>query len=264
MFDAKKLFERLHAEADDIDILICGGSLSLKPVSVKGSQSTCFLSLDQNDLIRMKLVILCRTQGIDLGSFMFREKCNVGIHILDNIASEASGIVLKALKYAAECLLRDKIWMQFSSMKQKPFSKRSPTSKRNALQRQELADLLKIVSVCPFLKLYKRAGFTKHDIPVEVSFLFSDFSGIDWFACCATMKKIKFFSPNISFEINEEGCTETLFYVQRYDVFLLLAIKKDATLFGADLIEKKTNQGSYQGFIDSFVSFLLQFAWQNF
>lgn len=37
MFDAGTLFKRLHVEAEDREMLRCGNSLCLKPISLNGS-----------------------------------------------------------------------------------------------------------------------------------------------------------------------------------------------------------------------------------
>ena len=183
-----------------------------------------FITLYPNESGKMKLVILTRTQGLDLADFMFREGSNVAIHILDNIAIEGSRLALKELHFVAECLLKDTLWKSFSSSSRFLTSALKPTSSKMP-QQQSLKELLRLVPTQPFLQL-PMSGSSKIDrIPDEVSFLFGKESGIDWLSCCSSMKQNKFFSPHTSTE--NKGSINNLFYVRRYDIFLMIVVKRD-------------------------------------
>ena len=208
----------------------------------------------------MKLVILSRTQGLNLADFMFREGSNVAIHILDNIAIEGSRLAMKELHFVAECILKDSLWKSFSSRRRA--SKTSLQSMSNRMpQQQNLHELLRLVPAHPFLELPMIGSLKIDRIPPEVSFLFGRDSGINWLSCCSSMKQNKFFSPHSSTE--EKGYINNLFYVRRYDIFLMIVVKRDSSLLRIDVIEKKRAPDKYHLIFDSLVSFVLHFVWHN-
>jgi len=259
MFDASTLFERLCGEAEDREMLRCGSALCLKRISVNGSHSICFFTLYPNDKKKMKLVILSRTQGVDLADFMFREGSNVAIHILDNIAIEGSRLALKELHFVAECLLKDSLWTSFSSDKTPTSTLQSASN--GTSQQENLYELLRLVPAHPFLQLPLNGSSKIERIPAEASFLFGKDSGIDWIACCTSMKQNNFFLPHTSIE--GKGFTNNLFYVKRYDILLMIVVRRDASLQGIDIIEKKRTPDKYHLIFDSVVSFVLQYVWHN-
>ena len=284
MFETGALFERLCIEAEDRDTLSCGNALCLKQISVKGShckfdqssplywdnhQSSLtygflntamfFITPYPNKRNEMKLVILTRTQGLNLADFMFREGSNVAIHILDNIAIEGSRLALKELHFVAECLLKDTLWKSFSSSRF-PTSALQSTANRMASQ-HSLNELLSLVPAHPFLHLPLSVSSKIDGIPAEVSFLFGKESGIDWLSCCSSMKQNKFFCPHSSTE--SKGFINHLFYIRRYDVFLMIVVKRDSSLLRIDVIEKKRMPDKYHLIFDSVVSFVLQYVWHN-
>ena len=207
----------------------------------------------------MKLVILTRTQGLDLADFMFREGSNIAIHILDNIAIEGSRLALNELHFVAECLLKDSLWKSFSSSRS-PSSTLQSTS--NKIPRHHnLHELLRLVPAHPFLQLPMNSSSNIDRIPTEVNFLFGKESGIDWQSCCSSMKQSKFFSPHSSTEYN--GLINNLFYIQRYDIFLMIVVKRDSSLLRIDVIEKKRIPDKYHLIFDCVVSFVLHYIWHN-
>jgi len=207
----------------------------------------------------MKLIILCRTQGIDLADFMFREGSNIAIHILDNIAIEGSGLALKELHFVAECLLKDSLWKSFSS--RRSYLTLSQSTINRMPHQQNLYELLRLVPAHPFLQLPINGSFKNDRIPADVSFLFGIESGINWLSCCSSMKQNKFFSPHSSTE--EKGSINNLFYIEQYDIFLMLVVKRDSSLLRIDVIEKKIIPEKYQLIFDSVVSFILHYVWHN-
>ena len=287
MFDANILFERLCFEAEDREMLRCGDCLCLKPISVKGSHcesifehcisnreklveqsnvlrlvkiiAMCFITLYPDDATKMKLVILSRTQRLDLADFMFREGSNVAIHILDNIAIEGSRLALKELHFVAECLLKDSLWKSFSSRRSPNTTSQSTLNKMP--QQHNLYELLQLVPSHPFLQLPMSGSFRNDRIHSDASFLFGKESGMNWLSCCSSMKQNKFFSPHSSTE--EKGFINNLFYMERYDVFLMIVVKRDSSLLRIDVIEKKRVPDKYHLIFDSVVSFILHFVWYN-
>jgi hypothetical protein len=180
----------------------------------------------------MKLIILCRTQGLNLADFMFRERSNIAIHILDNIAIEASGLALKELHFVSECMLKDSLWKSFSSRLSYPNLVKSVPNRMP--QHQSLDELLRLVPAHPFLQLPINGSAKKDKIPPEVAFLFGKESGINWLSCCSSMKQNK-----------------------------LLVVKRDSSLLRADVIEKKRSPEKYQLIFDSVISFIFHYVWHN-
>eukprot|EP00536_Pseudo-nitzschia_multiseries_P007031 jgi/Psemu1/194486/e_gw1.157.96.1 len=259
MFPARKLFERLSVEAEDREILRCGNSVCLKPISVKGSHSMCFITLYQGDQTKMKLVFLTRTQRLDLADFMFREGSNVAIHVLDNIAIEGSRRALIELHFVAECLLKDILWKSFSSRSSINIPPQSTINKMP--YQQNLDELLKLVPSQPFLQLPVGGSLKNERINPDISFLFGKESGMNWLSCCSSMKQNKFFSPSTSIE--EKGSIKNLFYMERYDAFLMIVVKRDSSLVRIDLIEKQRVPDRYHLIFDAVVSFILHHVWYN-
>lgn len=219
----------------------------------------CFITLYPNDRKKMKLVILTRTQGLDLADFMFREGSNIAIHILDNIAIEGSRLALKELHFVAECLLKDSLWKSFSSSRSSTTKLQSTSDKIH--QQHKLYELLRLVPAHPFLQLPINGSSKIDRIPADVSFLFGKESGIDWLSFCSSMQQNDFFSPHSSTE--DIGCINNLFYIQRYDIFLMIVVKRDASLLRIDVIEKKRIPDKYDLIFESVVSFILHYVWHN-
>lgn len=225
-----------------------------------GIKAMSFITLYPNERSKMKLVILTRTQGLDLADFMFRDGSSVAIHVLDNIAIEGSRLALKELHFAAECLLKDTLWKSFSSSSRFLTTTLKPTSSKMS-QQQSLKELLRLVPAHPFLQLPMSASSKIDRIPAEVSFLFGTESGIDWLSCCHSMKQNKFFSPHASTE--NKGSVNNLFYVRKYDIFLMIVVKRDGSLLSIDVIEKKRTPDKYNLIFESVVNFVLHYVWRN-
>ena len=205
----------------------------------------------------MKLVIVTRTQGLDLAEFTFREGSSIAIHVLDNIAIEGSRLALKELHYVAECLLKDTLWKSFSS--KMPITQKATSNKLP--QQHNLSELLKLVPAQPLLQLPFNSSLSTDRIPAELSFLFGKESGIDWLTCCSLMKQNNFFSPHSSIEVN--GLINNIFYIQRYDVLLIIVVKQDSSLVRIDVIEKKRLPDKHHLIFDSVVTFVLHYVWRN-
>lgn len=292
LYDATALFQRLELEADARELLRCGNSLCFKKsiVSVKGSHcklflnyrqrdttrvlhtnvvsqthcqyvfrflqpAICFLTKHPTDEDRMQLAILCRTQGRNLADFMFREGSNVAVHILDNIAIEAGGLALKELHYAAESLLKDSLWKSFSS-------RRANTESSSSLSLiDDLQEMLRLTHVYPLLQLRSNGG-NAGTLPEEVQFLFGTDSGIEWKTCCTVLKRIQSLSPSRS--IDNVGMTHNLFYIQKYDVFLMLVVDQHTSLLlRAEVIEKDKTVGKHLLVFDMVVNLILHYVWHS-
>lgn len=220
----------------------------------------CFITSYPSDNTKMKLVFLSRTQGLNLADFMFREGSNVAIHILDNIAVEGGRLALKELHFVAESLLKDSLWKSFSSRRSP--STLSPSIINRISPQQNLYELLKLVPSHPFLRLPMAGSLKNNDkIRPEISFLFCTDSGINWLSLCSSMKQNKFFSPHSSTE--DKGSINNLFYIEKYDVFLMIVVKRDSGLVRIDVIEKKRIPDKYPLIFDTVVSFILHYVWYN-
>jgi hypothetical protein len=197
----------------------------------------------------MQLVILCRTQGRNLSDFMFRENSNVAIHILDNIALEAASLAYKELKFVSEKLLKYALWKSFSS---KAAFKHARTAEEG------IHEMLKLTYVRPLLQ--SLGNNLTGGLPGIATHLGPD-SGIDWTACCASMKQDPSFLPNWS--LGSVGFVTNLFFVEPEDIFLLLKVDPNGGLLGVDLVEKDESMAleRRQITIQRFLNFLLHFIW---
>ncbi|KAG7353587.1 hypothetical protein IV203_002942 [Nitzschia inconspicua] len=268
MFGSKSLFRRLQCESSSRDLLDCKNALCFKkPISIKGSQSICFLVPHETDDTKMNLVVLCRTQGVNIADFMFREGSNVAIHILDNIAVEGAGLSLKELHYAAKCLLRDSLWNEIISMAQMPkkgFSLQSSPRVQPSIK-GKFYEMLSLVHVQSLLDLPSANVSAKAAsiIPVDVYFLFSDESGIDWLAICSGMKKSPAFSSCLNFT-GEKGTSIELFYLSSQDVFIKLELGSCGQLLRADLVTKTPDYAKSHAVFEIVVNYTLHYLWHNF
>lgn len=227
----------------------------------------CFVTLHPTDISKMQVVILCRTQGLNLGDFMFREDSNVAIHILDNIAYECGRLLYKELRHAGQCLLRDSLWKSLVSktiLPKKSLSlQASPKAEPSVKARYH--DLAPLIKIHPLLQLAasKLTGKAAHAMPLELDFLFSIESGIDWKSVCVNMRRCLTFSSCSSF-LEDEEYVRHLLYMQDHDVFLSLLIgSKDPRLFSIDVMEKDYNPTKHSIIFDTVVNCLLHYVWQN-
>lgn len=279
-FDSVALLHGLHVEAEERDLIRCGAGLCFKRgVSVKGSHCTytypitssfhqsvaeshplptcttptkavCFLTPDPAETTRMRLLILCRTQGRNLSDYMFREGSNVAVHILDNIVCEAAGLVYKELSSVAEKLHKEAIWKSMSTRGSRP---------RKTLEHIE--EMLELCSVRPVLQ---SLGSNLRDGAADIiTTLLGNELGIDWKSCCLCMKKERSFGA--SWSISGDVLDTHLLHVEPCDTFLLLELDSSGVLQRADVIEKEENaSNSYRQMTTQiFANFLLHYIWQT-
>jgi hypothetical protein len=278
-FDSLTLLQGLRAEAEECDLIQCGASLCFRRgINVKGSQckgsknvlhwnfalassklsflsnnviALCFLTPDPLDTARMRLIILCRTQGHNLSDYMFREGSNVAIHIIDNIVLECAGLIYEQLSFMAEKLHKNAMWKSLSTRSVRPTS-------RKTLDYVE--EMMELCSVQPVLHAL---GSSLRDGTDEImETLLGPQSAIDWKSCCQAMKKELSFGPNWSFN---GRCDAHLFFFEPCGIFLFLEITPGGQLHRADLIEKEANSSGKSRLttIQIFMNFLLHFLWQS-
>jgi hypothetical protein len=278
-FDSVALLHGLHVEAEERDLIRCGAGLCFKRgISVKGShckylqqnhkvlhqsaveshsmrphttpKAVFFLTPDPAETTRMRLIILCRTQGRNLSDYMFREGSNVAVHILDNIVCEAAGLVHKELSSMAEKLHKEAIWKTMSTRGSRP----RKTS-------EHIEEMLELCTVRP---VFQSIGSNLRDGAADiVATLLGAELGIDWKLCCFCMTKERSFGA--SWSICGEAMDTHLFYVEPCGTFLLLELDSNGTLERADIIEKeeKAPNSDRQMTTKIFANFLLHFLWQT-
>ena len=197
----------------------------------------------------MRIVILCRTQGRNLSDFMFREGSNIAIHILDHIVLEAAGLVYKELASVAEKLHKETIW--------KSLSTRTTRLRKSQEYIEEMLHLCSVRSILQTL-----GNNTRDGAPQILSTLLGPDSGIDWKACCRSMKKERSFGP--SWSINGAKHDTHIFFMELCNTFLCLELGTDGNLQRADIIEKdeNTNNSTRQLTVQVFSNFLLHYLWQ--
>lgn len=213
--------------------------------------------------------MLCRTQGVNLADFMFREESNVAIHILDNIAFECACLAHKELHHAAESLLTDFLWSSLASRsalpkKGIPSLQASPRAEPSA--KDTLQELSKLVHIHSLVNAAARTASSKStEHPAEdADFLFTKDLGLDWKIICSKMRRCSAFSSFKSFA-DPKSCTVNIFYMQGHDVFLKLDVSNESpsTLLRADLIERDRNSGKAQAVLETLANFVLHYLWLN-
>jgi hypothetical protein len=214
----------------------------------------------------MQLVILCRTQGVNIADFMFREGSNVAIHILDNIAFEGAGLTFKELHYVAKCLARDGLWNDLvpkSVLPKKGLSlQASPRAQPSAKEKyNEMVSLSHVISLLD-LPFANSSGKTTISIPTDIFFLFSEEAGLDWRSLSSSMKKCKTFSPLLPFTV-DDGTVFNLFYLRSFDVFLKLEIGNRGQLLRADVIEKDHDTMKAQIIFETVINYILHYVWHS-
>lgn len=213
--------------------------------------ATSFLTPDTLDISRMKLTILCRTQGRSLSDYMFREGSNVAIHILDNIVLEAAEMVYNELTFIAEKLHKDSVWSSFSTRGSRP--------------RKTLEYVQELISLCTCHPMLDVRGNHLQDGANEIleELLDPGTTSIDWKSCCFWMKKDRFFGP--AWSINGKSVDTHILYIESCETFLLLELNSKGSLLRVDIIEKSENSLNNQRLRTTqiFANFLLHFVWQN-
>jgi hypothetical protein len=210
--------------------------------------------------------MLCRTQGVKLSDFMFREESNVAIHILDNIAFECGCIAHKELHHVAELLLTDHLWKSLASTsllpKTGPSLQASPRAEPSV--KETLNELSQLVYVRSLINLAATVvwGATNVTGLGDAGFLFSDRLRLDWKMICANMKRCTAFSPCKSF-MESKSSTVNIYYMKDHDVFVKLEIgsKSPSSLLRAEIMEKEFNPGTAEAVLETFTNFVLNFIW---
>ncbi|CAJ1954420.1 unnamed protein product [Cylindrotheca closterium] len=281
-FNGEELFQRLYAEAEDMDMIRCEQGLCFKKgISVRGSHCVCFLTSNETELSKMQLVLLCRTQGRDLADFMFREGSNVAIRILDNIVLESSGMAFKALRTAARDLLKDSLWRLLSSPTQ--LQEPAPIS-----MQAEIQELLALTHARRLREVQDRLlGHRKNSNSSKFKSSLMNPSvllDVNWDSLCDAMHHDPAFAPHwvldddslMSSHWSQSGLlspiqsslkiTSHLFYLSSADLFLLFGINHlKRTIEMVSLVEKDDSVAPErrQIAIQQLYNFLLHFMWQS-
>lgn len=205
-----------------------------------------FLTSDRSEPTKLELLVLCRTQGKDLHSFMFREGSDVAISVLDNIAGEVAGLAYEELRTAAKDLRCTALWTKVSRMVKKRTDR--PTT-------DEIDELLFLVTRKP---LFQKVG------PLDASKVAMVMrSDINWLSCCAAMQNEPCFSPSHVFQSG--GLSFYLFYLRDEDFFLLFQVENtQALLHGLDIVmrnEKAFCDEMAGKVIQKLVNYILFYLW---
>lgn len=183
---------------------------------------------------------------------MFREGSNVAISILDNIAVEAAGLAYKALRFAAKCLQRERLWNLCSS-----------SAPRQAPSMAEITELLRLCSIKSISETIDNSGDAQ-----RLAMLFKNSSLIDLQRVCACMKRDPVFLVLPSWEkVSDDGRSmQHLFYFCSDDLFLLVKGSRHDTGLEIDLIERESDSFSSQRATTAtqkLTNFLLHFMWSE-
>ena len=202
----------------------------------------------------MKLLFLCRTQGQNLGDFMFREGCNVASYIVDNIAYEAGGLARQELHEAAKSILRDDLWELFSQNKDKALD--------TTRQFSQLISLVEVETILPqtFIGNPRSSkiglGLGLHG---EVYDLFNGNVEMNWEFIFRAMKDETIFSPH--FAVKDPDKVWEIFYMPRADVFLVLGVGAQSSRLHMKIASRNLNSEQTTIATEIFVNFVVRFIW---
>lgn len=193
----------------------------------------------------MELLILCRTQGKSLHTFMFRKGSSVAISILDNIAVEVAELAYQELRAAATDLRLSSLWTKVSKMA--PKRSERPT-------KDDIDELLFLAKRKPLLREVDRRDTEKVTMIMQ--------SGIDWKTTCLAMEDEPSFSPAHVFQSG--ASTFHLFYLREDDLFLLFQVNKLGTLLSLDFVmkhEEEVSEDMVARVIQKLMNYVLHFLW---
>ena len=202
----------------------------------------------------MKLLFLCRTQGQNLGDFMFREGSNVASYVVDNIAYEAGGLALQELHKAAKSILRDDLWEHFSQNQEKALD--------TTRQFSQLISLVEVETILPQASIGNSRsskmglGLGLHG---EVSDLFNGNVEINWEHVLHAMKDETIFSPH--FAVKDQDKVWKIFYMPRIEVFLILGIGAQSSRVHVNIASRNLNSEQTRIATEIFVNFVVRFIW---
>ena len=202
----------------------------------------------------MKLLFLCRTQGQNLGDFMFREGSNVASYVVDNIAYEAGGLALRELHEAAKLILRDDLWEYFSQNK----NKAPDTTNRFS----QLISLIEVETILSHASIgYPRSNKTGlgGGLHGEVYDLFNGNVDMNWQQVLQAMKDETIFSPH--FAVEDPDKIWEVFYMPRTDVFLIIGIGAQSSRVHVKIASRNLNSEQMRIATEIFVNFVVRFVW---
>ena len=219
-YDAPSLFRWIQSKCLGRTVISCGpaGVCFKREVIVGSTHSVCFLAPDPNATDRLRLIILCRTQGRNLHDFMFREDSNAAISIVDNIAVECAGLAYGELHFAATNMYRDRIWNRVSSAS--TLDPPSPGEVRDLLGLCKVKPVSDYVQLVPDLQRFKM--------------IFSDDGMDDFSYLCDLLTREQTLSPSWTV-----GDSEMLVYSSAEDIYLLLHADDSSHKTRIDVVERE-------------------------
>lgn len=203
------------------------------------------MTCDRSEPDKLELLVLCRTQGKDLHSYMFKGGSNVAISVLNNILVEVADLAYEALRAAAKDLRRTALWAKVSKMA--PKRSERPTT-------EDIEELLFLVASRPLLHKVGRLDAEKVAMVIR--------SGIDWQNSCVAMENEPSFSPSHVFQ--SAGANFYLFYLRDDDCFLLFQVDEQGQLRGLNFVskgEKLASDETMLKVIQKLINYLLYYIW---
>ena len=248
MWEGPMLFKWLTSNIKKRNLVLCGseGFCFKKQIIVRGTHSVCFLVCGGNSPGKMKLVILCRTQGNDIYEFMFRDGSNLAIALVDQIATNAAGFAYEELSAAATDLRRTFLWNKISSTHNKEPSK------------AEFNELMQLCTVKPITH-----NALKDQIGAHRFAMMLDEELVSWKRCCELMANDDAFSPSWPLPSDSVHNECNLFYLSSEDAFLLVRIRKDSGKVEVDLVDRDETEERSRRVVQKFINFVLYFIWSD-
>jgi hypothetical protein len=202
----------------------------------------------------MTMVMLCRTQGMNINDFMFRQGSSIAMPILCYIAIEAAGLAFVEIRSAAVNLQRDTVWNLFLPPE---------NTSKPLVSSVQVTELLELCSVTPLVSLLDNS--TNSDRLREV---LNDSSLLNPTGMCNCLAKDPSFS--LAWESLDESGIENryLFHLRTKELFLLIyTVRSGATCsVHLDLIEKRKNRAietRNNGIVLMLANFVIHFLWNE-
>ena len=177
--------------------------------------------------------------------YVFRKGNPIGIQLVDMIAISVASAAQDILQAAAVNIHRDALWASFSTQ----MPKRAPS-------KEQLRDLLHTVSSSPLADVDPRLPSVLFDPHNKYS--------LDWRECCKAMAEDPLFSPHLTFAVDQNNSTQTLFYMAPFDGFLSLSVDNYGALAEALLLWRHQTHENEESTVmagQAFANYLMHFLW---
>ena len=244
-FDGPTLLANLSSSGCNTNTVSCGkGSFYFKEkVLVNSTLSMYFLCPDGERANKLKLIVVCCTNGRNLNDMVFRDGSNTALTLLDNVTVEGAGLVYSAVRSSAMNLRQNELWSMFSDRE----SRRPSQS--------QLTELLRLCKSRP-LQQYLGESDTEIDEVLKQGDILMD--------CFGAMVEDDAFLPSWTFQDNPIT-PHFLFHLADIDAFIFACYSKPNEAPSLYLVHKDrpSTMCALEEGVDKFLNYLLHFLWSD-